>query len=315
MSMWKLKPACKDYLWGGELLREKYHIESDCEPLAEAWVLSCHPDGISRLAEGEMEGMSLPEAAKQYDGNFFGTRCKAFAEFPMLVKLIDAAKDLSVQVHPDDDYAHRVEHQNGKAEMWVVLEAAPDAALYYGFARPVTKEEIERGLRENTLTDLLRRVPVKAGDVFYIPPGTVHAIGAGMVIAEIQQNSNVTYRLYDYGRLGGDGKPRPLHTEKALAVLNPAPVERNWNFGGHLGRHRCFTVDLLRNDVADCCDGGSFAALLGTAGEGELRCGGETKKLRAGECVFLPADAGDWHLSGEVTALCYYLSESIESIV
>ena len=201
MPMWKLAPACKDYLWGGEKLREKYHIESDCEPLAEAWVLSCHPDGMSRLAEGEMKGLTLPEAALKYPGNFFGTRCAEFEEFPMLVKLIDAKRDLSVQVHPDDEYARREEHQSGKAEMWMVLEAEPGAALYYGFARAVSRDEIEKSLAENTLIDLLRRVPVQPGDVFYIPPGTVHAIGAGMVIAEIQQSSNVTYRLYDYGRL------------------------------------------------------------------------------------------------------------------
>ena len=178
--------------WGGEKLREKYHIESDCEPLAEAWVLSCHPDGMSRLAEGEMKGLTLPEAALKYPGNFFGTRCAEFEEFPMLVKLIDAKRDLSVQVHPDDEYARREEHQSGKAEMWMVLEAEPGAALYYGFARAVSRDEIEKSLAEKTLIDLLRRVPVQPGDVFYIPPGTVHAIGAGMVIAEIQQSSYVT---------------------------------------------------------------------------------------------------------------------------
>lgn len=311
MPMWKLTPACKDYLWGGEKLREKYHIESDCEPLAEAWVLSCHPDGMSRLAEGEMKGLTLPEAALKYPGNFFGTRCAEFEEFPMLVKLIDARKDLSVQVHPDDDYAERMERQSGKAEMWMVLEAEPGAALYYGFARAVSRDEIEKSLAENTLIDLLRRVPVQPGDLFYIPPGTVHAIGAGMVIAEIQQSSNVTYRLYDYGRLGADGKPRPLHVERSLAVLKPGPVEQDWDFGGHLGQHKNFTVDLLQNEAAGCCDGESFAGLLVTAGEGELLCGGETKPVRAGECVFLPADAGEWRLRGLVTALLCYLGESI----
>ena len=311
MPMWKLTPACKDYLWGGEKLREIYHIESDCEPLAEAWMLSCHPDGMSRLAEGEMKGLTLPETALKYPGNFFGRRYAAFAEFPMLVKLIDAKRDLSVQVHPDDSYAERMEHQSGKAEMWVVLEAEPGAALYYGFARTVSRDEIEKSLAENTLTDLLRRVPVRPGDVFYIPPGTVHAIGAGMVIAEIQQSSNVTYRLYDYGRLGADGKPRPLHVERSLAVLKPGPVEQDWDFGGHLGRHKSFTVDLLQREAAGCCDGESFAGLLVTAGEGELLCGGETKPVRAGECVFLPADAGEWQLRGRATALLCYLSKTI----
>lgn len=309
MPMWKLTPACKDYLWGGEKLRENYHIESDCEPLAEAWMLSCHPDGMSRLAEGEWAGLTLPEAAAEYRGNFFGTLCARFEEFPMLVKLIDAKKALSVQVHPDDDYARREEHQSGKAEMWVVLEAEPGAALYYGFARGVTREEIRKSLTDNTLTDLLRRVPVKAGDVFYIPPGTVHAIGAGMVIAEIQQSSNVTYRLYDYGRLGADGKPRALHVERSLAVLNTEPMKSEWDFGGHLGQHRNFTVDRLQGTAAGCCGGESFAGLLVTAGEGELLCGGETRPVRAGECVFLPADAGGWRLRGSAAALLCYLTE------
>lgn len=179
MPMWKLTPACKDYLWGGEKLREKYHIESDCEPLAEAWVLSCHPDGMSRLAEGEMKGLTLPEAAKRYQGNFFGSRCAAFAEFPMLVKLIDAKRDLSVQVHPDDEYARREEHQSGKAEMWMVLEAEPGAALYYGFARAVSRDEIEKSLAENTLIDLLRRVPVQPGDVFTFRRGRCTPLGRG----------------------------------------------------------------------------------------------------------------------------------------
>lgn len=311
MPMWRLTPACKDYLWGGERLREKYHIESECRPLAEAWVLSCHPDGMSRIAEGENKGLTLPQAAARYEGSFWGTLCARFGEFPMLVKLIDARKDLSVQVHPDDGYAERVEHQSGKAEMWYVAEAAPGAAIYYGFDRPVTRDEIRESLKKNTLTDLLRRVPVKQGDVFYIPPGTVHAIGAGTVIAEIQQSSNVTYRLYDYGRTGADGKPRVLHTEKALAVLKPEPVKNDWDFGGHLGRHRCFTADLLQGGAAGRCDGRSFMGLLATEGEGVLYCGGEQKEIRAGECIFLTADAGEWRLQGEVKALQCYLTETI----
>lgn len=132
-----------------------------------------------------------------------------------------------------------------------------------------------------------------------------------MVIAEIQQNSNVTYRRYDYGRLGADGKSRPLHTKKAPAVLNPSPVEQDWSFGEHLGQYRCFTVDLLRNDAEGCCDGSSFSALLVTAGEGELRYGDEKIKICAGECVFLPADIGDWQLCGNATALQCYLSGNI----
>lgn len=146
--------------------------------------------------------------------------------FPVLIKLIDAARPLSVQVHPDDAYAQRVEGEPGKTEMWYVVDAQPGAQLYYGFQRELTREEAARRIADGTLTDVLNAVPVKAGDVFFIDAGTVHAIGAGILIAEIQQNSNTTYRVFDYGRLGADGKPRALHVEKALDVARLCPPER-----------------------------------------------------------------------------------------
>ena len=307
MPMLKMEPACKDYLWGGECLREKYHIRADCHPLAEAWMLSCHPDGPSRIAQGPCKGMTLADYAAACGSGFWGKRCESFAQFPMLIKLIDAAKDLSVQVHPGDRYARRHEHQPGKAEMWYVLEAEPGAAVYYGFARAVTRKEIRRSLQDNTLTKLLQRVPVSAGDRFFIPPGTVHAIGAGILMAEIQQNSNVTYRLYDYGRLDADGYPRPLQIEQALAVLEPGPVASTWKRSRHLASCPSFTVDLLRGEAAGCCDGESFCSFLFTAGSGELCCGGQTEPVTAGECWLLPAGSGEWQLRGNTTALLCYL--------
>ena len=299
-TVYKLRPfllqsACKEALWGGQKLKEHFGKQADLDNIAESWECSTHPEGPSTVTTGEHKGMLLTEVLQKYP-EYLGTHPRSKGELPILIKFIDARQKLSVQVHPDDEYARREEHQSGKAEMWMVLEAEPGAALYYGFARAVSRDEIEKSLAENTLIDLLRRVPVQPGDVFYIPPGTVHAIGAGMVIAEIQQSSNVTYRLYDYGRLGADGKPRPLHVERSLAVLKPGPVEQDWDFGGHLGQHKNFTVDLLQNEAAGCCDGESFAGLLVTAGEGELLCGGETKPVRAGECVFLPADLSLIHI-------------------
>ena len=206
MKTFKLTPSCKDYLWGGEKLREEYGIQSDLYPLSEAWMLSCHPDGPSYLADGT----TLQQYIDAHPG-CLGTDCEKFGSFPILAKLIDAKKDLSIQVHPSNAYAQEHEHQYGKTEMWYVLEAEPGTTLYYGFTHDISKEEFARRIQDNTLTDVLNAVPVEKGDCFFIPSGTLHAICKGIVVAEIQQNSNVTYRIYDYGRKGADGKPRQLH--------------------------------------------------------------------------------------------------------
>ena len=191
--------------------------------------------------------------------------------------------------------------------MWVVLDAEPGASLYYGFDREVSLEEFSSRVSDGTLTEVLRKVPVKPGDVFFIPSGTLHAIGAGLVIAEIQQNSNVTYRVFDYGRLGADGKPRPLHVEKALAVTDrrPAPA---LDFGEHLGDCRYFTTDGHQGDFRGDCDGTSFHALLFTEGQGSLTCGGETREVKKGQCWFLPAGSGEYQVSGDVRTLDAYLT-------
>ena len=224
MPMLKLKPACKDYLWGGDKLRTDFGVDSDLHPLAEAWVLSCHPDGPSVIAEGPCRGMTLADYIAQNGKKILGTDCEKFADFPILTKLIDAKGNLSIQVHPSNEYALEHEHQYGKTEMWYILDCEPGAFLYYGFDHEISKEEFERRIQDNTLTEVLNAAPVHKGDVFFIPSGTLHAICQGIVIAEIQQNSNVTYRVYDYGRVGADGKPRALHIRQALDVTEPEPL-------------------------------------------------------------------------------------------
>lgn len=307
MPAYRLLPACKDHIWGGQRLRTDYGIPSGLDPLSEAWMLSCHPDGPSVLADGPYQGLTLPEYIQRAGPQVLGTRCRRFEYFPMLVKLIDAKQDLSIQVHPFDEYALAHEGQYGKTEMWVVLDAEPGASLYYGFDREVSLEEFSSRVSDGTLTEVLRKVPVKPGDVFFIPSGTLHAIGAGLVIAEIQQNSNVTYRVFDYGRLGADGKPRPLHVEKALAVTDrrPAPA---LDFGDHLGDCRYFTTDGHQGDFRGDCDGTSFHALLFTDGQGSLTCGGETREVKKGQCWFLPAGSGEYQVTGDVRTLDAYLT-------
>ncbi len=307
MPAYQLIPTCKDYIWGGQRLKTDFGIQSDLNPLSEAWVLSCHPDGPSVLADGPDKGMTLRAWLDKAGKEALGTACEAFEDFPMLIKLIDAKKDLSIQVHPSDAYALEHEGQYGKTEMWVVLDAEPGASLYYGFNREVSLEEFSSRVSDGTLTEVLRKVPVKPGDVFFIPSGTLHAIGAGLVIAEIQQNSNVTYRVFDYGRLGADGKPRPLHVEKALAVTDrrPAPA---LDFGDHLGDCRYFTTDGHQGDFRGDCDGTSFHALLFTDGQGSLTCGGETREVKKGQCWFLPAGSGEYQVTGDLRTLDAYLT-------
>ena len=227
MKPFLLKPVIKDYIWGGTKLRDWFGKESNTEILAESWELSCHPDGECSVASGEFAGMTLKALLKIHP-EIMGTECSDADNFPILVKLIDARDNLSVQVHPDNEYARIHENDNGKTEMWYVIQADEGAELVYGFREKISHEDFQRAIEENTLMEKLNRVPVKSGDVFLIEPHTLHAIGKGILIAEIQQSSNVTYRVYDYGRLGKDGKPRPLHIEKALDVTNLEPCTREY---------------------------------------------------------------------------------------
>lgn len=306
MPAFKLLPACKDYIWGGQRLKTDFGVRSELEPLAEAWVLSCHPDGPSVLADGPFAGQSLPDYLAAAGSGALGTRCGKFENFPMLIKLIDAKKDLSIQVHPSDAYALAHEGQYGKTEMWVVLDAAPGAGLYYGFKREISREDFARRVEDGTLEEVLHRVAVKAGDVLFIEAGTLHAIGAGLVIAEIQQNSNVTYRVYDYGRLGPDGHPRQLHVEQALSVTNRGPAVLR-DFGPHLGSCPYFTVDGYTGSFTGRCTEESFHALLVTEGRGTLDCGEERKPLERGMCFFLPAGSGLYQVEGDCRVLDAYI--------
>ena len=299
MKTIKLKPTCKDYLWGGERLRENYGIEGNVHPMAEAWMLSCHPDGPSSVANGPHAGKTFAQYIEAEGKACLGTDCAKFEEFPILAKLIDAKKDLSIQVHPTNAYALEHEHQYGKTEMWYVLDAEPGASLYYGFTHEISKEEFAQCIQNNTLTEVLNAVPVKKGDCFFIPAGTLHAIRKGILVAEIQQNSNVTYRIYDYGRLGADGKPRQLHIQQALDVTERIPPRANPDFHGHLAQCDYFTVDDIQGDFEDVCDASSFTSLLVLEGKGTLTENGGQLPIRKGESLFLPAGTGAYKVEGE----------------
>ena len=297
----KLTPALKDYVWGGRQMAERYRFRTDLDRIAEAWVFSCHKDGASRVSSGPLAGKTLPEALDCWGPAALGSRAAAFPFFPILIKLIDAQGSLSVQVHPDDKYALRVEQEYGKTEMWLVLDAEPGAFLYYGFNRETNRAEVEQHIQNNTLTDLLAKVPVKAGDVFFIEAGTIHAIGAGLLIAEIQQNSNSTYRVYDFGRLGADGQPRPLHVDKALDVLQYGPARPPAQPDGLLADCPYFKAARHTVQGETILPGrpDSFSALLCVEGTALLIAAGEEPlSLAPGDCLFIPADTPACSLTG-----------------
>ena len=227
-----------------------------------------------------------------------GTHCRRFREFPILTKFIDARDNLSIQVHPSNGFALQNEGQYGKTEMWYVLDAEEGAFLYYGFKQEISQSEFARRIEENTLLEVLNAVPVRKGDVLFIESGTLHAIGKGILIAEIQQNSNVTYRVYDYGRVGKDGKKRDLHIEKALAVTSRVPILKSGSEYPHVADCDYFTVDKLNLDGNLTCrmqgtvNETSFLSILILDGEGMFSCKGESVSYRKGDSFFLAAVSG-----------------------
>ncbi len=303
MAILKLKPACKDYIWGGRRLIDEYNKPYEGERLAETWEMSCHPDGPSVIVNGAHAGKTLAEYVVEQGKGVLGSNCQIFQDFPIMIKFIDAKDNLSIQVHPNNIYALEHEHQYGKTEVWYVLDAGENAFLYYGFKHEISKEEFAERIANNTLLEVLNAVPVHKGDVFYIPAGTIHAICRDIVIAEIQQSSNVTYRVYDYGRVGVDGKPRQLHVEQAVKVTKLAPPKDDYNFGGHLVRSPYFTVDQVDGGYAGDCDDESFTSVLVVDGEGTICCGDEKLEVTKGDSLFLPADSGKFSLDGGVKAL------------
>ena len=300
----KLTPAFKDYLWGGERLKTEFCKNTDLTPLAESWELSAHKDGQSIVAEGAYKGLTLTAYLDAVGKDALGAVCEKYGYFPLLIKLIDAKGDLSVQVHPSDEYAMEHEGEYGKTEMWYILDCEEGAALYYGFREDTAREAYESAIKEGRLTDILNRVPVKRGDVFFIPAGTVHAIGAGILICEIQQNSNTTYRVYDYNRRDKDGNLRPLHVEKALAVsdLKKSPALPAIPDGEDVLLAACgyFEVRRLRFGGSGTVTATpeSFTALTVTEGEGILSDGETALSFRKGDTLFIPAQKAAFTVTG-----------------
>ncbi len=309
----KLNPVYKDYLWGGTKLKTDFNKISDLDIVAESWELSTHKDGQSIVGSGEFFGMTLGEYIEKNGKEILGSNALQFEFFPVLIKFIDACGCLSVQVHPSDEYALKNEGEYGKTEMWYVLDCEEGASLYYGLNREVSREEFKKHIENNTLTDILNEVKVKKGDVFFIEAGTVHAIGAGIVICEIQQNSNTTYRVYDYNRRDKNGNTRELHIDKAIEVSNlyPAPPVKSAEKSDDalLAECKYFTVRAINIngekgiDITDKC----FNSLVVVDGEGEITMNGEKMIIKKGDSVFIPAQNGKYVLTGKMKTILSYV--------
>ena len=264
------------------------------------------------MDSGPCKGMLFGDYLETLGKEALGTKGAAFENFPMLIKFIDAKGNLSIQVHPDNAYALRVEKEYGKTEMWYILDAEEGATLYYGTNKEITKEEFRERIENNTILDVLKSVPVHKGDVFFIAAGTIHAIGAGIVICEIQQNSNSTYRVYDFGRVGKDGKPRELHIEKAIDVSNLKPLESDFKPIGEEKDHGTYKFAMMAScdyfttyvyDVKSECtvkvDEESFASFVIVDGEGSIESADTLLSVRKGDSIFASADTGKVTIKGE----------------
>lgn len=315
MKILKLTPAIKDYIWGGTRLSKEFDMVSFTDRQAEAWVLSCHEAGHSIVENGEDKGKTLAEVIAEKGKTCLGTNCEKFSFFPILIKLIDARDNLSVQVHPDDDYAMRVEGEYGKTEAWYIMDCDDDAEIIYGFKKDITKEEFRKSIEENKLLDYVNRVKVKKGDIFFIEAGTLHAICKGILLAEVQQNSNTTYRVYDYGRLQ-NGKPRELHVEKALDVTSTKAIDASGKPMGETVKKDGYSETLLsscelftmkRLDIEEkatvTADSTSFVSLVCLEGNGVVMHGDTCVTLYKGESLFIPASYGEVEILGNLTVL------------
>ena len=301
----KFKPILKPLIWGGEKIAPFKGIETDLHNIGESWEISCVPDNVSVVENGPLAGKPLTELIAEYKDRLVGKANyeKNGTEFPLLVKFIDARQDLSIQVHPDDSMALRKHNQqNGKTEMWYVISTGEGAHLMSGLSRKITPEEYVRRIEDHTITDVLHDYNLTPGDVFFLPAGRIHSIGAGSFIAEIQQTSDLTYRIYDFGRVGLDGKPRQLHTELAKEAIDYTVLD---DYRTHytekkkeetvLVSCKYFTTSLIwtdRNFVKDLSALDSFLIIICTEGNGEIADNeGNRESIRRGETVLIPASA------------------------
>ena len=317
--MYKFEPLLKQTLWGGDKIIPFKHLNTKMEQVGESWEISGVKDFETIVANGPDKGKSLNQLVSEMKDQLVGKEnYERFGdEFPLLVKFIDAHQDLSIQVHPSDEVAHRQGKSHGKTEMWYALPSTPGAMLYNGLKQQITPEQYKQMVENDTITDALARYEVHEGDVFFIPAGRIHAIGAGCFVAEIQQTSDVTYRIYDFKRKDKNGNYRELHTQLAAESIDYTVLDNYRteyeplkNEGVQVATCPYFTTavyDLTEPMTLDYSELDSFVILIAVKGEGRLICNGEEMPFQMGDTVLFPATTNEVRVEGEVKFLETYV--------
>ncbi|MCR5627598.1 MAG: class I mannose-6-phosphate isomerase [Lachnospiraceae bacterium] len=311
----RLQPAYKGFLWGGSKLKKEYGNEKyPGHVLAETWELSCHEEGLTKIATGAYKGKTFKEYIETEGSRVTGTNCERYDKFPIIIKFIDAHQNHSVKVHPSHEYAQTHGASWGKEECWYILEALPNAGIYYGLNRDITKEELADRIRDNTLKEVLRFVPVHPGEIYLINPGTLHAIGAGVLAAEIQRDSDISFRAYDFGRVAPDGNPRPLHIKEATETASLSASLPELDFGNNLVHCECFNINRLEcsGEMTLNTNGSSFHSLLFIDGDGIITNAEGRQEFQKGDSFFVSADNGEYKLKGNGKAILTTIPRKIQ---
>lgn len=320
--MWKFHPVLKTTIWGGGRILPFKGMSPALDGVGESWEVSGVPGHETVVEEGPDRGLRLSQLIEKYGPSLLGERnySRFGNNFPLLVKFIDARENLSVQVHPDDVMARRLGMSNGKSEMWYVLESLPGARIANGFTREVSPGEFNERVAGGSLEEVLNFMPVSEGEVYFIPGGRVHSIGAGAMVMEIQQTSDATFRIYDYGRLDADGNPRELHLDAARDAIDygctdcgPENYQPRENLPVSVVRTPYFSTNVLHASNAvmrDYSESDTFVVVIGIDGEAEVSCGGEKETLSRGHCLLVPASAQGLTISpkGKATLIETYIA-------
>lgn len=309
-----MKPIYKDYIWGGTRLKEYLKKDIKTDTVAESWEMSTNEAGLSKTQTGQtLKELFEDETIKE---EIFGTKTKNMKEFPLLIKFIDAKDNLSVQVHPDDEYALKYENDKGKTEMWYVMDCDENAKIICGIKESIKQEEIANIIHKGKIREILNEVPIHKGDVIFIPSGTIHAILKGTLICEIQQNSNLTYRVYDWDRIGKDGKPRELHIEKAIDVIKQDSEQKIVNTETQAVDTSSNVISCNYFKADTICIGSkykqvsnkeTFEAMMVVEGNGIIKTNGKEYKIKLGDSFIIPASLGKYEIEGSITLLKAYL--------
>lgn len=320
----KFEPVYKEKIWGGNRLRTHFQREIPSNNTGESWEVSTHQNGLSTIANGPLAGKKFASLIEERSQDMLGYKAD---DFPLLFKFLDASRKLSVQVHPDDDYAQQVENEPGKTEMWYILDAEPGAKLVYGLKKGTTRKKLARAVKQDNLETYLNEIEVKAGDIFFMPAGIVHAIEEGILLTEIQQNSDTTYRVYDWGRAGQNGKHRELHIEKALEAIDfstppvqkgskPLTVARDGYTCSYLAACQHFAVEKIKVTENITLDNDNkFRVLNAMKGQAIIKYSDSTIKFTRGESVFIPASLDRIEIEGRVEFLQTYTPQEKEEFI